>query len=161
LIVRRSGTKFPEGPFQNVPRECFTEVLISHSAICIIFHSSLPAAKNCAFLPTSLCLSSLRAEQFPDSQLTPGFIAPKLCNLHHRVEFCGVNPSTSSSFHKVINIHVQNFTALKQFSLHFGILRASTPPVSLLTRPIPDVRFLTSAQDDRLQWSANKKELSF
>jgi hypothetical protein len=40
-------------------------------------------------------------------------IAPQLCNPYHRVEFCGVNPSTSSSFHKVINTHVQNFIAQK------------------------------------------------
>jgi len=40
-------------------------------------------------------------------------IAQKWCNPYHRVEFCGVNLYLGSSFHKVINIHVQNFTALK------------------------------------------------
>jgi hypothetical protein len=40
-------------------------------------------------------------------------IAPKLCNPYHRVEFCGVNPSTDSAFHKVINIDVQNFIVQK------------------------------------------------
>jgi hypothetical protein len=75
-------------------------------------------------------------------------IAQKWCNPYHRVEFCGVNPSADSSFHKVINIHVQNFTALKYFLLHFGILRATTPPVSLLTRSIRSATFLTQAQDD-------------
>jgi hypothetical protein len=40
-------------------------------------------------------------------------IAPKVCNPYHRVEFCGVNPGATAAFHKVINIHVQNFIAQK------------------------------------------------
>jgi hypothetical protein len=40
-------------------------------------------------------------------------IAPKLCNPYHRIEFCGVNPGATAAFHKVINIHVQNFIVQK------------------------------------------------
>jgi len=40
-------------------------------------------------------------------------IALQLCNPYHRVEFCGVNPGVTAAFHKVINIHVQNFIVQK------------------------------------------------
>jgi hypothetical protein len=49
---------------------------------------------------------SARVARFPR-------IAPKVCNPYHRVEFCGVNPGAIAAFHKVINIHVQNFTVQK------------------------------------------------
>jgi hypothetical protein len=67
-------------------------------------------------------------DYFPSPQSPLPGIAPKVCNPYHRVEFCGVNPSTGSAFHKVINIHVQNFIAQKYFLLHFGILRATRLP---------------------------------
>jgi hypothetical protein len=70
----------------------------------------LPLKKLCfsannavIFVATRGTFSSFQSE-FPR-------IALKMCNPYHRVEFCGVNPSTGSSFHKVINIHVQNFIA--------------------------------------------------
>jgi len=109
--------------------------------------SSSPSNKSCFSAKNSVSFVASRGNFF---SFPPGLphIAQKWCNPYHRVEFCGVNPSADSSFHKVINIHVQNFTALKYFLLHFGILRATTPPVSLLTRSIRSATFLTQAQDD-------------
>jgi len=73
------------------------------------------------FLPLKkLCFSANKAVIFVTTSGTVSLfqsesprIAPKVCNPYHRVEFCGVNPSTGSAFHKVINIHVQNFIAQK------------------------------------------------
>jgi hypothetical protein len=52
-------------------------------------------------------------EKFPAPASGFQRIAPELCNPYHRVEFCGVNPGATASFHKVINIHVQNFIVQK------------------------------------------------
>jgi hypothetical protein len=79
-----------------------------------VFRFKLPSAEIvCVFLPTTLCPASLRSEKLSDCASQFQRIAPKLCKPYHRVEFCGVNPGATAAFHKVINIHVQNFIAQK------------------------------------------------
>ena len=115
--------------------------------------------KKLCFSANNSVSSVTSLEHFSSSRSLLLSIAPKLCNPYHRVEFCGVNPSTGSAFHKVINIHVQNFIVQKYFLLHYGILRATTPRVSLLTRPIPGVKFLTSVPDVRSWPTASEGKL--
>jgi hypothetical protein len=78
-----------------------------------IFHSELRSAKKMCFSANNSVIFVTLRGNFPSPQSSFPRIAPKLCNPYHRVEFCGVNPSTTAAFHKVINIHVQNFTAQK------------------------------------------------
>jgi hypothetical protein len=97
-----------------VSRNCSTEFPSSRTSWCksfpfqTFFRGNLLcfSANNSVSFVTPLEKIPARASRFRR-------IAPKLCNPHHRVEFCGVNPGATASFHKVINIHVQNFIAQK------------------------------------------------
>ena len=64
-------------------------------------------------------------------------VAQKWCNPYHRVELRGVIPACRPAFHKVINIFVENLTRNKFSLLRFGISRAITPRVPLLTTYAP------------------------
>jgi hypothetical protein len=106
----------------------FAEFAVKQICFTQMFHefSFFPAA-SCKSFPfqtalrwNRLCFSANNSvsfvtslEKFPAraSRFQP--IAPKVCNPYHRVEFCGVSPGATAAFHKVINIHVQNFIAQK------------------------------------------------
>jgi hypothetical protein len=106
--------EFAELASKNVSRECSTGFLSSHPLSCKTFpFQSSCRQRNLCFSANSAVIFVTKRGNF--SSLPSQFlrIAPKVCNPYHRVEFCGVNPCTGSSFHKVINIHVQNFIAQK------------------------------------------------
>jgi len=95
-----------------------------HASVPRVFSLLIPATAKLflfkLFPLKSLCFYANISVSFVASSrissacdLSSPRIAPTLCNPYHRVEYCGVNPFAASSFHKVINIHVQNFIAQK------------------------------------------------